>query len=613
MKRIFTLILFLLSLSSFANNSENTIVINDSLIQLNLNKYTYTYSSADTSSAITPILGKEFSYDPSGLNLGMNDKIHWIKYDIVNPSDIVKEYYLLFPYNHINKIIVYGLYDNEAYYIKSTGTFFNYRNKDISSRSYPILLKLKPGKTSIYIYIKHLNLPLRASSFLVTENVVRVNDKKTETGLWFWKGIFSFALLITFVLYLTTKLKPFLYYMYLNIGVGLFFAAEIGDFFTLFDSDPYNSIIDIKHLGNWIALFASPLFVNSMFPIAKLSPKIWKAMFVMLSVLPIFWLINLFPAVKNTIFLYYTTYYLIIASIVVFLLMIYFTLIAYLHIKNYSALGLFIAYVFYITATVINITLPNLGLTNSNLDVYSTFIYGSVFEIVVFMGLLGKETLSVYRDRAILLESQKNHQIEIIKAIVESQEQARNKIGRELHDMIGANISVIKQQVDKKNRSLINIIDRTIDSVRTLSHGLVTPLIKDDDFTDEITDLCIASSDLDIKVRSHFHNWSKIENAETATHLYRIIQELLQNAIKHSNAKQILIQFIVNKENNLTVMYEDDGIGFDYKKSYNRKGLGLINIENRIKLMGASIIYDTKEKGSGTTVIIHIGEKKMQI
>ena len=111
---------------------------------------------------------------------------------------------------------------------------------------------------------------------------------------------------------------------------------------------------------------------------------------------------------------------------------------------------------------------------------------------------------------------------------------------------------------------------------------------------------------MDIELSAQFHNWGKIGNAKKATHLYRIIQELLQNAVKHSSAHNILIQFIIDKGGELTIMYEDDGTGFDYKSAYNNKGLGLINIENRVKLIGASIIFDTMKNGKGTTVIINV-------
>ena len=84
------------------------------------------------------------------------------------------------------------------------------------------------------------------------------------------------------------------------------------------------------------------------------------------------------------------------------------------------------------------------------------------------------------------------------------------------------------------------------------------------------------------------------------------MQELLNNAVKHSKAKSIYIQFIINDENKLTLIYEDDGIGFDYDKAYKKDGLGLINIENRLKLIKANIFYDTKANNKGTTIIIEI-------
>ena len=589
----------------FSNNTDKLIVVNDSITPLNLEKYTYIYSTKDTSSDVYNILSKDFIFNENGLNIGINDKIRWEKFSFNNPTNQTKEYYIYFPYNHINKIIAYTFYNDTLKKTTHTGTYYNYKNKDIESRGYPILIKLKPGKTQVYIYVNHMNLPLKGICYLLKEKEVRTTNYKSEKAIWFWKGLFLFAMLITFALFLTTRLKLFLYYFLLNMGVGIFFAAEIGDFFIFFDADKLNNIIDIKQFGNTIILFAFPLFINEITPISKLRPRIWKFMFYGIFLIPVLWSINIIPYVKQTYFLYFTTQYFIYGSAIVFLLQLYFAFISYMN-KARNSLAVLIAYSFYVSAVFINVILPNLGILENSIEAYNSFISGSIFEIVIFMGLIGKETLSIYEQRSNLLEQQKNHQTEIIKAIVESQEKERNHVGRELHDMIGANISVIKQQVDKTNTKLIDIINRTIDEVRNLSHGLVTPLIKDDDFVDEINELCFMFSNLDTKVKSNFHNWTTITDTEKTTHLYRIVQELLQNAIKHSNAKNVFIQFIINKEGELTVMYEDDGVGFDYETCYINKGLGLINIENRIKLMDANIIYDTQKGRKGTTIIINI-------
>jgi signal transduction histidine kinase len=271
--------------------------------------------------------------------------------------------------------------------------------------------------------------------------------------------------------------------------------------------------------------------------------------------------------------------------------------------KKSNALVLLLTYFFYIAAVVVNVIMPNVGMKNENLLVYNTLMYGSIFEIFIFMILMGKETLGIYRERANLLEKQQAHQAEIIEAIVQSQEIERNKVGRELHDMIGANLSVIRQNIDKSNKQLMSVMESTVKTVRSLSHGLVTPMIRDGALKDEIIELCILFSNENIRILPYFHNWKNIENPELATHIYRIVQELLQNAVKHSGASEVSIQFIVDDEGKKTIMYEDNGSGFDYTQR-RKSGRGLINIENRVKLINGTLRTDTRANGKGTTILI---------
>ncbi|NQU32421.1 MAG: hypothetical protein HQ521_04235 [Bacteroidetes bacterium] len=193
----------------------------------------------------------------------------------------------------------------------------------------------------------------------------------------------------------------------------------------------------------------------------------------------------------------------------------------------------------------------------------------------------------------------------MIVSMVAGQEEARNKAGRELHDSIGANMAIIKRQIDRGNEELYKIVSQTIESVRTLSHGLVTPKVRNEEFVDEMKELCFLFSSEKIEVHCYFHNWPKIDCAEITTHLYRITQELLQNAVKHSKAKNVYFQFIGENERNISLIYEDDGIGFNYLKNTN-KGLGLRNIENRVELLNGSLQFDTSTVGKGCTIVIEM-------
>ncbi len=573
-----------------------------------LNTYTYVYSTLDTNSDLKSVLDKEFEYKPSGLNVGVNSEIHWIKYTINNQKEQNEKLYINFPYNHINKIIVYAVRDGKIIRKSRVGTYFSHFSKDFVCRNNVIEINSQEGLTEYYIYINHLYMPLRAVSFLLTETEMIKKIAEINAHIWFWKGIFVFALVLTLVLYILTKVKSFLYYFLLNLSTAMFFLMEIGDFVLLFDRDINGIIIEIKHLGNWLILIFSPLFVNSLYPIKKMRPKVWKTMFSLVLVIPFLWTLGLFPYFKDSMFFYYSTYYLILVSLVVFLLMIYFTLVAYRN-GHKSAIFLFIAYLIYVTTAILNIILPNLGLKESTMDVYEVFIYGSLFEIFVFMALMTISTYEVYSQKIKLEKEQRKNKQDMLAAVVKGQEFERNRVGIELHDLVGANISAINLKVNSDDKELKSIISSTIAIVRNLSHGLVTPSIKGNRFCDEVVDLCLVFSNDKLKADASFFNWKGLKNPENMTHLYRIVQELLNNAVKHSQATSVNLQFVVNEHDVMSVFYEDNGIGFNLQKALKQGGIGLLNINNRIELIGADITYETNEGSEGTTVVIVIPNK----
>lgn len=522
-------------------------------------------------------------------NFSLTDNIYWIKYCFNNTSKDIVDRYLFFPYHHINNIDAYEVVHENIVKITETGTRRNYNLKTKASRGYPIALELKPGKTTVLIKLQHLNLPLRGTSYLLNQKQMDTIVIKNNSTIWFWRGAFIFALFFAIVLYRATKLKLFLYYFILNVGVMLFIGMEIGDYFLVFESDSNNFIIDIKHLGNLIVITFFPLFLNELTPISKLHPKLWKSIFISISIAVLGWAICLIPQAKSSIFLYYVTYYLIIITGFIFLLQLIFLLHAAIK-KKKNSVTLLILYFLYIGAVSYNVILPNLGIKTDDVLVYNSLLYGSIIEIFSFLLIMGKETLNIYKDREALLINQKSHQKNIIKAVVESQEIERNKVGAELHDMIGGNISFIKQATPPEQKKLHKVIDDTINAVRMLSHGLMTPKVNGDQFADEIKDLCLLTSQKSLKVDYYFHNWTPLLNKNNATHLYRIVQELLQNALKHSKATQVHIQFFKN-ENTLTFVYEDNGIGFCNLNP--TKGRGLISIHNRVQLINGSIKIET--------------------
>jgi hypothetical protein len=197
-----------------------------------------------------------------------------------------------------------------------------------------------------------------------------------------------------------------------------------------------------------------------------------------------------------------------------------------------------------------------------------------------------------------------------IDAILDAQEKERNKMAADLHDNLGSKIATLKLYIeghDTQDNSeefyfkLSSLTAETYSEVRKMSQnknfgayinkGLVPS-------TKKIAEQISASNKIDIKVLE-IDLSTRIENT-IEIQLFRIIQELLTNIIKHANATEATIQF-TQHESTLNLLVEDNGRGFDTSKV--KDGLGLQNISKRIERINAQMVIDSKPN-HGTTVII---------
>ncbi|MCK8523517.1 tetratricopeptide repeat protein [Aquimarina sp. D1M17] len=205
----------------------------------------------------------------------------------------------------------------------------------------------------------------------------------------------------------------------------------------------------------------------------------------------------------------------------------------------------------------------------------------------------------------------RNQELKLIKTSINVQDQERKRIAQELHDRIGGNLAAIKLQFgtvkeDLNNLDLIyNQLDDTYEQVRVLSHDLVPDKFSHSNFTKllkEYMENIGNASDLTIDISTYQEGEINGIDAFFHNELFSVFQELITNTIKHADASKVDIQ-IDAVQNNLRVVYEDNGKGFDQGKV--SAGIGLNNIEGRVqKLYGATHI-DSK-LGRGTIVSIEI-------
>ncbi|MGN6401363.1 MAG: PAS domain-containing protein, partial [Flavisolibacter sp.] len=219
-----------------------------------------------------------------------------------------------------------------------------------------------------------------------------------------------------------------------------------------------------------------------------------------------------------------------------------------------------------------------------------------------------------------LLSNELEHQKAINQATVETQEQERTEIGKELHDNVNQVLTTTKLYLDlalsnpelkdelihKSSKNIINVINE----IRQLSRSLMDPSIGDLGLTDSIHDL-IENINLTRKLHVSLKSKPGIEDLLDKNQkltIFRIIQEALNNAIKHAKATGVTIQLLHEKAF-AKVIIEDDGIGFDIQRV--KKGAGLKNIQNRIYLInGDHVIESVPEKGSKIIINFPITQTK---
>jgi signal transduction histidine kinase len=205
------------------------------------------------------------------------------------------------------------------------------------------------------------------------------------------------------------------------------------------------------------------------------------------------------------------------------------------------------------------------------------------------------------------------------KAILEAEEKERRRIAQDLHDGVGQLLSAAKlnlsnleskitiateeQKVAMENA--LTLVDDSVKEVRAVSHNMMpNTLIKLGlgsavrEFITKLGNAPTLKVDLEIVGLD-----TRLEN-QVETVLYRVIQEIVNNIIKHAKASRISMQ-LIRHESELNIMIEDNGIGFDTNKLDNFEGIGLKGIQTRIEFLNGSVHFDSTV-GRGTTVIIDV-------
>ena len=218
-----------------------------------------------------------------------------------------------------------------------------------------------------------------------------------------------------------------------------------------------------------------------------------------------------------------------------------------------------------------------------------------------------------------IAELETQQQLSATASVLKGEEQERSRLAKDLHDGLGGMLSGIKYSLNTMKGNLVmtsdnaqafersmDMLDSSIKEMRRVAHNLMPEALVKFGLDVALKDFCNdinQSGALKVVYQSIGLAGETIDQT-TAVTIYRIIQELINNAIKHAVATQAIVQ--VSKTNGtLSITVEDDGKGFDSAILKGTKGIGWTNIQSRVEFMKGRLDVQSS-KGKGTSILIEL-------
>lgn len=213
------------------------------------------------------------------------------------------------------------------------------------------------------------------------------------------------------------------------------------------------------------------------------------------------------------------------------------------------------------------------------------------------------------------LETEK--QLLATQSLLKGQEEERTRLAKDLHDGLGGLLSGIKLQLGAMKGNLILTeenglafdralmkLDESIGEMRRVAHNMMPESLLKVGLKQAILDYCDSlAANQNFTINCELHGINEKMNNATEVIFYRIVQELVNNAVKHSGASQILVQIFRHENTHFSITIEDNGKGFDTEKTDLMKSAGMRSIQSRVNYLKGTV--DVKSQpGKGTSIFI---------
>ena len=244
----------------------------------------------------------------------------------------------------------------------------------------------------------------------------------------------------------------------------------------------------------------------------------------------------------------------------------------------------------------------------------------SLVAIITIMRLQHRKKMAARREaayRAELEKIEKEKQLSNYTALMEGQEQERRRLARDLHDGLGCQLSAVKLGLSRivpesvsQQMSLQQVTDQLDASVRELrwiSRNMMPESLLTLGLKEALKDLCGSVMSAQLRLVYNAYNIDPALPLATQTMIYRMVQEIITNAVKHADASVIMLQ-CSQEEDSFFITVEDNGRGFD-AGSHHSPGIGLKNIRNRVDYFHGNLNIESSSEGTIINIELHVANQ----
>lgn len=604
MKTYSKIILMLICFLFFQKaNSQEIFKIKDNFTSINFDEHINVYSTTDS---IFPksLLENDISWEENKISYGFSKSFYWLRFSIQNDSDTSKQLYFEVDNPHLRFIEFYKVEENDVVLKYKCGRHmpFDVRPIDNVRFIFPInLAKNEKGNYFVKVDKRLSSISFPTKLWNKNEFTKMYNKINLLNGIYF--GGLLLAAIYSLFAFFYLKRRLYLYYFLYVIFVGFYVFTSVGYSFQYIikNSFVFNSYARVICLV--FTVFFHAKFIQTLLNTNVNVKKLHRTINILASSLLLLMVVWLFfdPFYKKLVTNYLKITYLLILILII--LFIWISIVSYKKKKRIAKLYL-LSFSAILIAGIWLLLQEYNWFPFSRPDI-SPLYFGSFFEVLILSVTLISEMLLVLKEKEELTMQVAEKQQEIIQAYVDGIEKEKLRISEELHDDIGSKLSNLNRfissedAVSNKTRSKIENI---INDVRNISHKL-SPNKSIFSFKEQIENVVeesLSGSEIDYKL----YQAGKYQHLsdDQKLNVYRIVQEFLQNTIKHSRATFVEIQ-LTKIDDNLILTIEDNGIGFDTKEK--KKGLGLTNIQRRVDYLNGKLELSSIQN-KGTYMVVSI-------